>query len=98
MNEGPAVTKIKIVEDAEATGEVAEAYEYWRASSGCTNVRGILKSLSARPDFLTQVVDFSNTIKFSDGHLSRRHKEMIGSYAFQLNSCTECLDIHAFFL
>ena len=97
-NEGRVVTKIKIVEDAEATGEVAAAYDYWRASSGRTKVPGILKSLSARPDFLRQAVDFSNTIQFSEGHLSRRHKEMIGSYASYLNSCPYCLDSHAFFL
>lgn len=98
MNEEPVVTKIKVIEDADATGEVAEAYDYWRASSGRTKVPGILKSLSARPDFLKQAVDFSNTIQFSDGHLSRRHKEMIGSYASYLNSCPYCLDSHAFFL
>jgi len=91
-------TKIKIVEDAQATGEVAEAYDYWRASSGRKHVPGVLKSLSARPDFLKQAVDFSNTIQFSDGHLSRRHKEMIGSYASYLNNCAYCLDSHAFFL
>jgi len=94
----PAVTKIKVIEDADATGEVAEAYDYWRASSGRTKVPGILKSLSARPDFLKQAVDFSNTIQFSDGHLSCRHKEMIGSYASYLNSCPYCLDSHAFFM
>jgi uncharacterized peroxidase-related enzyme len=98
VNEKPATTKITIVEDADATGEVAEAYDYWRAGSGRTKVPGILKSLSARPDFLKQAVDFSNTIQFSDGHLSRRHKEMIGSYASYLNSCPYCLDSHAFFL
>ena len=97
-NEEQAVTKIKVIEDADATGEVAEAYDYWRASSGRKKVPGILKSLSARPDFLKQAVDFSNTIQFSDGHLSRRHKEMIGSYASYLNSCPYCLDSHAFFL
>ena len=97
-NEEQVVTKIKVVEDADATGEVAEAYDYWRASSGRKKVPGILKSLSARPDFLKQAVDFSNTIQFSDGHLSRRHKEMIGSYASYLNSCPYCLDSHAFFL
>lgn len=91
-------TKIKIVEDADATGEVAAAYEYWRASSGSKQVPGVLKSLSARPDFLKQAVDFSNTIQFSDGHLSRRHKEMIGCYASYLNHCAYCLDSHAFFL
>src|SRR5215813_1441434 len=91
-------TKIKVVEDDDATGEVAAAYDYWRASSGRKQVPGVLKSLSARPDFLKQAVDFSNTIQFSDGHLSRRHKEMIGSYVSFLNSCPYCLDSHAFFL
>jgi uncharacterized peroxidase-related enzyme len=91
-------TKIKIVEDAEATSDVAEAYEYWRASSGRKHVPGVLKSFSARPDFLKQAVDFSNTIQFSDGHLSRREKELIGTYASYLNNCAYCLDSHAFFL
>jgi uncharacterized peroxidase-related enzyme len=91
-------TKIKIIEDADATGDVAEAYDYWRARSGRKHVPGVLKSLAARPDFLKQAVDFSNTIQFSDGHLSRRHKEMIGSYASFLNHCPYCLDSHAFFL
>jgi uncharacterized peroxidase-related enzyme len=91
-------TKIKVIEDAEATGEVAEAYDYWRATSGRKQVPGILKSLSARPDFLKQTVDFSNTLLFSEGHLSRLHKEMIGSYASYLNNCPYCLDSHAFFL
>jgi uncharacterized peroxidase-related enzyme len=98
VNEDLVVTKIKVVEDADATGEVAEAYNYWRANSGRTKVPGILKSLSARPDFLKQAVDFSNTIQFSEGHLSRRHKEMIGSYVSYLNSCPYCLDSHAFFM
>jgi uncharacterized peroxidase-related enzyme len=95
---GLPVTKIKVIEDADATGAVAEAYDYWRASSGRTKVPGILKSLSARPDFLKQAVDFSNTVQFSDGYLSRLHKEMIGSYVSFLNSCPYCLDSHAFFL
>ena len=91
-------TKIKIVEDADATGEVAEAYDYWRASSGRRQVPGVMKSLGARPDFFKQAVDFSNTIQFSEGHLSRREKELIGSYASWLNNCAYCLDSHAFFL
>jgi uncharacterized peroxidase-related enzyme len=91
-------TKIKIIEDADATGDVAAAYDYWRASSGRHQVPGVLKALSARPDFLKQAVDFSNTIQFSDGHLSRRQKEMIGCYASYLNHCAYCLDSHAFFL
>lgn len=85
--EAPARTKIRITEDAEATGETAAAYDYWRAGSGRTQVPGIIKCFGSRPDFLRQVVDFSNTIHFSEGHLARRHKEMIASYVSYLNRC-----------
>ncbi len=91
-------TKIRIIGDAEATGPLAEAYEYWRSGTGREQVPGILKCLSARPDFLREAVDFSNTIQFSEGHLSRRQKELIGCYVSYLNDCAYCLDTHAFFL
>jgi hypothetical protein len=80
-------TKIRITEDAEATGEVAAAYDFWRAGSGRNQVPGIIKSFGARPDFLRQVVEFSNKVHFSEGHLLRRHKEMIASYVSYLNRC-----------
>ncbi|MGB8802283.1 MAG: carboxymuconolactone decarboxylase family protein [Candidatus Acidiferrales bacterium] len=80
-------TKIRITEDAEATGEVAAAYDFWRAGSGRNQVPGIIKCFGARPDFLRQVVEFSNKVHFSEGHLSRRHKEMIASYVSYLNRC-----------
>jgi len=86
--------KISVVEEADASREVAEAYEYWRVESGRSEVPAILKSLSARPDFLKQAVDFCNTIQFSDGHLSRRHKEMIGTYASFLNHSPGSLDAY----
>ena len=82
-----AATKIRITEDAEATGETAAAYNFWRAATGRHQVPGILKCFGARPDFLRQVIEFSNTIHFSEGHLSRRHKEMIASYVSYLNRC-----------
>ncbi|MFZ0634717.1 MAG: carboxymuconolactone decarboxylase family protein [Candidatus Acidiferrales bacterium] len=80
-------TKIKITEDLEATGDTAAAYDFWRASSGRHKVPGIIKCFGARPDFLRQVVEFSNKVHFSEGHLSRRHKEMIASYVSFLNRC-----------
>ncbi|HXW61698.1 MAG TPA: carboxymuconolactone decarboxylase family protein [Candidatus Acidoferrales bacterium] len=80
-------TKIRITEDAEAAGEVAAAYDHWRAGSGRQQVPGIIKCFGARPDFLRQVVEFSNKVHFSEGHLSRRHKEMIASYVSFLNRC-----------
>jgi alkylhydroperoxidase/carboxymuconolactone decarboxylase family protein YurZ len=50
-------------------------------------VPGILKCFGARPDFLREVMRFSNTVHFSEGHLSRRYKEMIASYVSYLNRC-----------
>jgi hypothetical protein len=84
---GERSTKIHITEDHEAQGDVAAAYDFWRSSSGRHQVPGIIKCFSARPDFLRQVVEFSNTVHFSQGHLIRRHKEMIASYVSFLNRC-----------
>ncbi len=80
-------TKIAIIEDAQATGDVAAAYDDWRAGSGRKQGPGIIKCFGARPDFLRQVLQFSNTVHFSEGHLSRRHKEMIASHVSYLNRC-----------
>lgn len=80
-------TKIRIIEDAEATGETAAAYDLWRAASGRQQVPGIIKCFGDRPDFLRQVVEFSNGVHFSEGHLSRRQKETIASYVSYLNRC-----------
>jgi uncharacterized peroxidase-related enzyme len=91
-------TKIKIIEDAEATGDTLSAYDFWRAGSGRQQVPGIIKCFGARPDFLRQVVEFSNTVHFSEGNLSRRHKEMLASYVSYLNRCPYWLDSHAYFL
>src|SRR5580698_7070796 len=80
-------TKIRIIEDAEATGETAAAYDFWRAGSGRQQVPGIIKCFGARPDFLRRVIEFGNTVHFSEGHLSRRYKELIASYVSYLNRC-----------
>jgi hypothetical protein len=73
-------TKIDIIEDADATGEVAQVYDEWRAQSGRQNIPGILKCFSHRPDFLREVLSFGNTVHFSEGHLTRRTKEAIASW------------------
>jgi hypothetical protein len=82
-----SATKIRIIEDADATGETAAAYDFWRAGSGRQQVPGIIKCFGARPDFLRHVIEMGNTVHFSEGHLTRRHKEMIASYVSYLNRC-----------
>ena len=80
-------TKIKLIEDKDATGEVATVYDEWRAKSGRQEMPGILKCFSHRPDFLREVMKFSDTVHFSQGHLTRKTKEAIASWVSYLNRC-----------
>jgi len=80
-------TKIKLIEDRDAAGEVAKVYNEWRAKSGRQQVPGILKCFSHRPDFLRDVMKFSDTVHFSEGHLNRKTKEAIASWVSWLNRC-----------
>jgi hypothetical protein len=80
-------TKIKLIEDRDATGEVAKVYDEWRAKSGRQQMPGILKCFSHRPDFLREVMKFSDTVHFSQGHLDRKTKEAIASWVSWLNRC-----------
>ena len=81
-------TRIQTVSEDEATGELKELYERWLAANpGRTEFPGILKCFSHRPDFLRQVMAFSDTLHFSEGHLTRRVKEMIATYVSALNRC-----------
>ncbi|MBI2681949.1 MAG: carboxymuconolactone decarboxylase family protein [Acidobacteriales bacterium] len=81
------MTKIRVIEDGEATGAIAEVYEEWRKRTGRQIVPGILKCFSLRPDFLRQVIAFSDNVHFSPGHLDRRRKEMIATFVSALNLC-----------
>jgi len=79
---------IRWVEDDVETGAAADIYRAWKvANPGRTTMPGILKCFSPRPDFLKQVMEFSNTVQFTDGHLTRRQKEMIATYVSGLNRC-----------
>ena len=79
--------RIHWVEEADATGDAAAAYREYMALRQRDFVPDILKCFSARPDFLRQVQAFSDTVHFSDGHLSRRVKEMIATSVSALNRC-----------
>jgi alkylhydroperoxidase family enzyme len=81
------VAHIGWIEEAAATGEAAKVYQEYMTGKGRDYVPDILKCFSLRPDFLRQVIDFSNTLHFSEGHLTRRVKEMIATYVSSLNRC-----------
>ena len=82
------MARIRWIDESEANGEVADAYEAWKeANPGRPEIPGILKCFSLRPDFFRDVVAFSDRLHFSEGHLTRRIKEMIATYVSALNRC-----------
>ena len=43
-------------------------------------------------------MDLSESLIFADGHLGRKHKEMVATFVSEQNSCPYCVDSHAYFL
>mgnify|MGYP001250119259 CR=1 FL=1 len=79
---------IEWIEDEDADGELAETYRAYRETRpDRPRIPAILKCFSQRPDFLQRVIQFSNELHFSDGHLDRRTKEMIATLVSALNQC-----------
>jgi hypothetical protein len=81
------MARIAWVEDADATGQLAEMYQFFRENSSMgARVPDIMRTMSLRPDFLQAILSASK-LHFSDGALSRAHHEMIASYVSALNRC-----------
>jgi len=80
------MARIKWIEDADATGSVASAFEQIRATSQSGSVADILRTMSLRPDFMTAINEASS-LHFGDGALTRAQHEMIASYVAALNRC-----------
>ena len=77
------MARIAWVEDADATGPVAEAFARIKAASHSGTVADILRTMSLRPDFML-AIDAASRMHFSDGALSRAQHEMIASYVAAL--------------
>jgi hypothetical protein len=80
------VARIKMVEESDARGPLAEIYATSKARSISKVVPEILRTMSMRPDFLT-AVDAASRLHFTDGALTRAQHEMIASYVSALNKC-----------
>ncbi|MGB7549913.1 MAG: peroxidase-related enzyme [Terracidiphilus sp.] len=93
-----APTNLAVIEESAATGEVAALYDYFRTHFGRPDVPGILKCFATHPPLLRQMMDMSESLIFADGHLSRKHKEMIATLVSAQNSCPYCADSHGYFL
>jgi uncharacterized peroxidase-related enzyme len=101
-NENTAVasskTLLPIVEEAEATGDVAQVYQDYRDHFGRPSVPGILKCFATHPPLVRQILELAKALIFADGHLSRLQKEMIATLVSHENRCAYCADSHGYAL
>jgi alkylhydroperoxidase family enzyme len=82
------MSRIRPIDEGDARGDLGRAYDEWFAANpGRPEIPGILKCFSHRPDIFRQVVEFSNSLHFAEGHLTRRVKEMLATYVSALNGC-----------
>ena len=80
------MARIKMIEESNATGQLAELYATSKARSVARVVPDILRTMSLRPDFLSAVNEASR-LHFTDGALNRAQHEMIASYVSAINHC-----------
>jgi hypothetical protein len=80
------MARIRMVEEADAAGPLAELYANAKSRSVAKVVPDILRTMSLRPDFLT-AIDAASRLHFTDGALTRAQHEMIASYVSTLNRC-----------
>jgi uncharacterized peroxidase-related enzyme len=91
-------TNLPLVEEDQASSEVAALYDHFRSHFGRPDVPGILKCFATHPPLLKHMMDLSCALIFVDGHLIRRHKEMIATLVSSQNTCPYCADSHSFAL
>jgi len=80
------MARIKMVGEADASGQLAELYATARAESPLGIVAPILQTMSLRPDFLA-AIQAASRMHFADGALTRAQHEMIASYVSAINRC-----------
>ena len=80
------MTRIRVIQESEAQGQLADLYATAKSQSQIGVVAEILKTMSLRPDFLA-AIQAASRLHFTDGALTRAQHEMIASYVSALNHC-----------
>jgi len=94
----PSSTNLPVVEEGDASDRVAALYDRFKSHFGRPDVPGILKCFATHPPLLEHMMALSESLIFSEGFLSRRHKEMIATLVSSQNDCAYCADSHGFML
>jgi AhpD family alkylhydroperoxidase len=87
------VALVKLVDEAEADGLVAEVYRDIMQSRGLARVPNFWKALANRPEYLAATWAKLKTV-MGEGAIDRKTKEMIAVAVSATNNCDYCLQSH----
>ena len=87
---------LRIVDESNASPEVAAIYADFKERFGRPAVPGILKCFATHPSLARAMADLASTLLFVDGHLTVRQKEMIATFVSSQNACPYCADSHGY--
>jgi len=88
--------RVPLVEEADATGRLAELYDDVRQATDLPFVPDMFRLVSTRPDLLEAVVAGYKAV-FGDGVIPRAMRELICAWTARVNECPYCVGTHNFF-
>ncbi len=86
------MTWIRIVDDAEATGQLKEVYDQIRGKRG--KVANIIKVQSLNPRAMKAHMDLYYSLMFGKSGLTRPERELIAVVVSAANRCEYCVNHH----
>lgn len=88
--------RVPLVEEADATGRLAELYAEVRKATDLPFVPDMFRLVSTRPDLLEAVLAGYKGV-FADGVMPRATRELICAWTARVNECPYCVGTHNFF-
>ena len=85
MRQNPAMPHIRLIEEDEATGALAEQYRAAVARAG--KVFNIVKSMCLNPAVLDRSMELYKAIMFGPSELSRAERELLAVVVSAANEC-----------
>src|ERR1700744_2815670 len=89
---------LPVVDEAQASPEVAELYARFRESFGRPQIPGILQCFATPPPLLEHMMGLAQSMLFTDGALGRATKELIVTFVSARNRCEYCAESYGYSL
>lgn len=89
-----AAANLPVVDENTAGEEVLALYQEFHSRFGRPDIPGIVKCFATNPVVLKSMIDLAAGFLFVDGHLTRKHKEMIATLISLQNDCPYCANSH----